>query len=130
MASKDFFNSADAIIAIDARGFLFASSIAIINSLPLILARKPGKLPGDLISSEYNLEYGTNSLSIQKNSIANYEKFVIVDDLLATGGTLNCVSQILKEKDKEILGISVVIELKDLKGRDLFEFPVESELQL
>jgi len=130
MASKDFFNKADAIIAIDARGFLFASSIAIINSIPLILARKPGKLPGTLISSEYELEYGANSLSIQKDSISSYEKFVIVDDLLATGGTVNCVTQILKEKHKEILGLSIVIELKDLRGRDLFEFPVESELQL
>ena len=55
---------------------------------------------------------------------------MIVDDLLATGGTVNCVTQILKEKHKEILGLSIVIELKDLRGRDLFEFPVESELQL
>ena len=128
MASQPIFNKADAIIAIDARGFIFGSGISLELKKPLIVARTPGKLPGSLITKKYNLEYGNNSLSIQKDSIDMFQKFVIVDDLLATGGTVNCVHSIIKNAGKEVEGLSVVIELSNLKARDQFLFPVFSEV--
>ena len=95
---------------------------------PLVVARKPGKLPGQLYEKNYSLEYGNSSLSIQKDAINLCDRFVIVDDLLATGGTIKCVEEILKNAGKKIEGISVVIELNDLKAKDRFSIPVYSEL--
>jgi len=128
MSSAKLFKNCDCIIAVDARGFIFGTAIAINIDKPLIMARKPGKLPGDLAEKSYNLEYGMNSLSIQKELISKYNNFAIVDDLLATGGTVDCISQILKESNKNTVGLSVVIELEFLKGRERFSFPVSSEM--
>ena len=128
MSSSEMILNSDAIIAIDARGFVFGSAISFKIQKPLILARKPGKLPGELITKSYSLEYGENSLSIQKSSIKNFKKFSIVDDLLATGGTAKSVAEILMSQEKEILGLSVVVELGDLNGRDKLGFPVISEI--
>ena len=128
MSSNDVLRNSDAIIAIDARGFIFGSAISFNLSKPLIVARKPGKLPGELISKSYNLEYGSNSLSIQEKSLSEYQTFFIIDDLLATGGTINCVKDILNTKGKTITGLSVVIELKDLNAKSKFNFPVESQI--
>ena len=120
--------AADAILAVDARGFLFGSSLALKSFKPLVVARKPDKLPGEIISNNYSLEYGTNSLSIQKDSIKDYESFLIVDDLLATGGTVESVSKLLYSQDKKITGLSIVIELSELNGREKFNFPVISRI--
>jgi len=128
MSSSKILKNSEAIISIDARGFVFGSAIALQSSKPMIVARKPGKLPGDLVTEKYNLEYGENSLSIQKKSLKKYNSFVIVDDLLATGGTVNCVANILSRNDKEILGLLTVVELVTLKGRSKFNFPVESSI--
>ena len=128
MSSSEMILNSDAIIAIDARGFVFGSAISIKIQKPLILARKPGKLPGELITKSYSLEYGENSLSIQKSSIKNFKKFSIVDDLLATGGTAKSVSEILMSQEKEILGLSVVVELGDLNAREKIGFPVISQI--
>ena len=128
MSMSTIFKNADAILAIDARGFIFGTAISLFLSKPMIVARKPGKLPGDLIEKSYDLEYGKNSLAIQKDSIRKYKSFAIVDDLLATGGTVKCVSEMLKEFNKEVSGLSVVIELGELQGRDKLKFPVESQL--
>ncbi len=128
MSSSEIFKDSDAIISIDARGFIFGTAISIKLSKPMIVARKPGKLPGDILTKSYKLEYGTNSLSIQKRAIEKYQSFGIVDDLLATGGTAKCVSEILKEADKEIRGLSVVAELSEFNAKDLLPFPVESEI--
>ena len=129
MSSSDIIKEADAIISIDARGFIFGSAISLQASKPMIYARKPGKLPGELIQKTYNLEYGVNSLSIQKKSLERFKSFAIVDDLLATGGTVKCVSNLLESQDKQVTGLLVVVELKDLGGRLKFQFPVESSLQ-
>ena len=126
MASSQIFKEADAIIAIDARGFIFGSGIALELSKPMIVARKPGKLPGSLFSESYDLEYGNNSLSVQKDAVNIYENIAIVDDLLATGGSAKCVSNILHSAGKQITGLSVVIELDELQGRTKLPFPVES----
>ena len=128
MSNNEICKKAEAIISIDARGFIFGTALSFLTSKPMIVARKPGKLPGNLISKSYSLEYGENSLSIQKESLKNYNNFLIVDDLLATGGTVICVANILKEQKKDVIGLSVVIELSDLKARDKLSFPVESEL--
>ena len=128
MSSSKILKNSEAIISIDARGFVFGSAIALQSSKPMIVARKPGKLPGDLVTEKYNLEYGENSLSIQKKSLKKYNSFVIVDDLLATGGTVGCVANILSRNDKEILGLLTVVELVNLKGRSKFNFPVESSI--
>jgi len=128
MSSNDVLRKSDAIIAIDARGFIFGAAISFHLSKPLVVARKPGKLPGEIISKSYNLEYGSNSLSIQEKLITKYKTFFIIDDLLATGGTVNCVAEIINSKGKQITGLSVVIELKDLDARSKFNFPIESQV--
>ena len=128
MSHSQIIKNAEAIISIDARGFIFGSAIAMQTSKPMIVARKPGKLPGELLEENYNLEYGENSLSIQKNAMQKYNSFAIVDDLLATGGTVNCVSKILKSKNKEVAGLLVVVELAKLDGRLKLNFPIESSI--
>ena len=130
MASSEIIKKSDAIIAIDARGFIFGSTISMHLCKPMVVARKPGKLPGELLEKSYELEYGTNSLSIQKDAIKEFKSFAIVDDLLATGGTVDCVSKMLIEEEKKIMGLSVVIELKDLNGRKKLPFPVDSQIIL
>ena len=124
-----FFKNTDAIVAIDSRGFIFGSAIAKITKKPLILARKKNKLPGLVIERNYGLEYGNDQLCLQESAIAPFKKFVIVDDLLATGGTAKCVIDMLKSKNTEILALSVVVELTFLKGSKNLEIPVYSEVK-
>ena len=128
MANSKIVKDAEAIISIDARGFIFGSAISIQASKPMIVARKPGKLPGELVTKKYSLEYGENSLSIQKKALKKYNSFAIIDDLLATGGTVNCISELLNNNDKKVVGLLVVVELMKLNGRKRFEFPVESSI--
>ena len=130
MSSNQFLKDAEAIISIDARGFIFGSAVALESSKPMIVARKPGKLPGKILTREYDLEYGKNSLSIQSNALKKFKSFVIVDDLLATGGTVNCVSRLLQDQRKEILGLLTVVEIKKLNGRMNLDFPVQSIISL
>mgnify|MGYP001477652754 CR=1 FL=1 len=126
MASSEIIKNAEALISIDARGFIFGSAISFQASKPLIFARKPGKLPGMLTQKKYSLEYGNNSLSIQKNCLKKFKSFAIIDDLLATGGTVKCVTELIKENNREVTGIVVVVELEKLKGRYEIELPIES----
>tara|TARA_A100001388_G_C28457099_1_gene351410 strand:- start:1 stop:513 length:513 start_codon:yes stop_codon:yes gene_type:complete len=128
MSSSQVIKNAEAIISIDARGFIFGSAISLQASKPMIVARKPGKLPGELFEEKYSLEYGENSLSIQKKALQRYNSYAIVDDLLATGGTVNCVANILKSKNKKIAGILVVVELLKLKGRSKLNLPIEASI--
>ena len=94
----------------------------------MIVARKPGKLPGELVEKNYSLEYGENTLSIQKKALQKYSSYAIVDDLLATGGTVNCVSKILEGFHKEVTGIVVVVEIIKLKGKLKLNIPIESSI--
>ena len=128
MASSQEIQDSDAILAIESRGFIFGSAIAFHSGKPMIVARKPNKLPGKLIMKKYDLEYGTNILTVQKKSIEKYRKFNIVDDVLATGGTAKCVSDLLLSANKEITGYSIVVELKQLNGRKKLIGPVNSQL--
>ena len=128
MSSSQIIKNAEAIISIDARGFIFGSAISLQALKPMVVARKPGKLPGELLEENYNLEYGENSLHIQKSALRKYNSFAIVDDLLATGGTVNCVSNILKKQNRKVTGLLVVVELIKLEGRTKLDFPVESSI--
>ena len=130
MSSSDIINNAEAIISIDARGFIFGSAISLQTSKPMIVARKPGKLPGELIEKKYNLEYGENTLSVQKKALNKYSSYAIVDDLLATGGTVDCVSKILQSKNKKVTGVLVVVDLIKLENKLNLNFPVESIITL
>jgi len=128
MASSKGIQDSDAILAIEARGFIFGSAIAFHSCKPMIVARKPNKLPGKLIMKKYDLEYGSNTLTIQKAAIEKYQKFSIVDDVLATGGTAKCVTDLLVSAGKEIAGYSMVLEIKTLNGRKNLSKPVNSQL--
>ena len=129
MSENEIIKNCEAIASIDARGFIFGSPIAFNTGKPMVVLRKPGKLPGELITNNYELEYGRNSLSIQKSSIENFSSFAIVDDLLATGGTANCAISLLKSLNKEITGISVVAELVNLKARQNLKMNVVSQIK-
>ncbi len=129
MSRYPFYKKTDAIVAIDARGFIFGSAIAKTTKKPLILARKKNKLPGSLINKSYGLEYGQDNLSIQLSAIKDLKKFVIVDDLLATGGTAKSVYEMLKSQKKDILALSVVVELQFLKGIENIDLPVYAEVR-
>ena len=130
MSSSEIIKNAEALISIDARGFIFGSAISLQASKPMIVARKPGKLPGEVLKEEYSLEYGKNSLSIQRKALKRYNSYAIIDDLLATGGTVDCVANLLKSNNKDIKGLLVVIELIELKGRSKLNFPIESSIKL
>ena len=130
MSENEIIKNCEAIASIDARGFIFGSSIAFNTGKPMVVFRKPGKLPGELITANYELEYGKNSLSIQKSSIGNFNSFAIVDDLLATGGTAGCAISLIKKLNKEITGISVVAELVNLKARQNLKVDIDSQIKL
>ncbi len=130
MSSNHVIQNSEAIISIEARGFIFGSAISLQACKPMIVARKPAKLPGELVQDNYNLEYGKSSLSIQKESLKRFDSFAIVDDLLATGGTIKCVDNLVKRSNKKVSGCLTVIELLDLKGRNELDFAVESILKI
>ena len=130
MSQSSFLSESDALIAIDARGFIFGTAIATMIKKPLILARKPGKLPGEVLEESYSLEYGSNTLCIQKESIQEYKSFSIIDDLLATGGTAKCVEKLLTDQSKIVRGLSVVVELTALEGYKNLGCEVSSQVKL
>ena len=96
---------------------------------PIIFARKPGKLPGELISNTYDLEYGSNTLCLQKDSLDGFDKFCIIDDLLATGGTAASVEELILSQNKSVTGLVVVVELSSLAGREKFKSEVSSVIK-
>ena len=130
ISSNKLIKNAEAIISIEARGFIFGSAISLQASKPMLVARKPGKLPGKLIKENYDLEYGKNSLSIQKEAIKKFNSYVIVDDLLATGGTIQCVANLIRKSGKDVYGSVTVVELIELNGRSRFDFPMDSLISL
>lgn len=107
----------DVIVGPDARGFLFGTPTAAMLKKPFIMVRKPGKLPGKVISREYDLEYGNNILQIQAGFIKKGQTVAIVDDVLATGGTIKAITKLLKEQGAIIKKVIILLELTDLNGR-------------
>ena len=130
MASSEKIQNCDTILSIDARGFIFGSSIALVSKKPMIVARKPNKLPGRLIQKEYDLEYGKSALAIQKKALKKYQNICIIDDVLATGGTAKCVQEMVESEGKEVLGFLMVIELTSLNGVKRLTKPVESIIKM
>lgn len=108
----------DYIVGPEARGFLFGAAVAYALGVGFIPVRKPGKLPGETYAYEYELEYGTDTLEIQKDALKNGKKVAIIDDLLATGGTVNATAKLLESMGAEIVSMEFVIELTDLNGRE------------
>lgn len=108
------------VVGIEARGFLLASAIAYRIGAGLVPARKIGKLPRATEIEDYQLEYGKASIEIHKDAFTHNARALIVDDVLATGGTLQAVVKILEKMSVEIVGISVLSEIVELKGRDKF----------
>lgn len=109
------------IIGVDARGFLFAAPVADRLGVGLIPVRKPGKLPYQTRRESYDLEYGTNTLEIHVDAIAPGERVVVVDDLLATGGTVAAATKLIRALGGEVAGAAFVVELGFLGGRALLE---------
>jgi len=117
----------DKVVGIEARGFIFGGVLAYKLGCGFVPARKPGKLPYRTIREEYTLEYGTNSLEVHEDSIKPGERVLIVDDLLATGGTALAAARLAEKLGGEVAGIEFLIELGFLHGRDkLAKYPVNS----
>ncbi|MFH1406352.1 MAG: adenine phosphoribosyltransferase [Nanoarchaeota archaeon] len=106
------------IAGIESRGFIFGAALARELNLPFILIRKLGKLPGEKISQEYELEYGTDKIEIHKDSIHLGDKVLVIDDLLATGGTMLAACRLVERLNGDVVGIAFVVDLPDLKGKE------------
>ncbi|MCK4761334.1 MAG: adenine phosphoribosyltransferase [Candidatus Aminicenantes bacterium] len=130
MVEKYHDKEVDKIVGIESRGFIFGSVAAYLLGCGFVPARKPGKLPAETISEDYTLEYGKNTLEIHVDGIKPGEKVVIMDDLLATGGTARAVAKLVEKLKGEILGMEFLIELEFLKGIEkLPGYPVTSYIK-
>lgn len=117
----------DAIVGAEARGFMFGGALAYALGLPFVPVRKPGKLPAATLAQTFELEYGTDTLEIHKDALNPGERVVLIDDLLATGGTMEAVINLVRKLDAEIVEIAFVVELPPLKGRErLHGIPVHT----
>jgi adenine phosphoribosyltransferase len=107
----------EVVLAVEARGFVIGTAVATATGRPLILARKQGKLPGPLHRAEYDLEYGSAVLTIQHGAVATGAKVLVVDDVLATGGTLAAAARLVEEAGGTVSGFGVLLDLEALGGR-------------
>ena len=117
MAERFADTDLDSIVGIESRGFIFAAPIAYKLGIPLVPARKQGKLPYETNSVSYELEYGSDSIEVHVDAILRGHRVLIVDDLIATGGTLSATAELIERSGGSVAGIGVVIELSDLNGR-------------
>jgi len=108
----------DKVVGIESRGFIFGAPLAYMLGCGFILVRKPGKLPAEVVSEEYALEYGTDKIEIHKDAIKKGDKVLLIDDLLATGGTMAAARNLVKKLGAEVVECTFVVELVDLKGRE------------
>ena len=111
----------DLIVGPEARGFIFGVPVAYALGVGFVPVRKKGKLPGETIGINYGLEYGTDTLEIHKDAIKKGQRVAVVDDLLATGGTIDAVTKLIEDVGGEIVSVDFVIELTGLNGRDKLE---------
>jgi len=120
--SEHYLNSGiDLVLGIEARGFIFGPALAYRLNAGFVPIRKPGKLPAETVKWTYELEYGKDTLEIHKDAIRPGQRVIIVDDLLATGGTANACVQLAKSLGANIAGMGFVVELDFLQGRNKFE---------
>ena len=113
----------DILAGIESRGFLVAAPLALKLGLGLVMVRKEGKLPGETISYEYDLEYGTDTLQIQADAVRPGARVVLVDDVLATGGTMKAAAELFEKVEANVAGAACIIELTFLKGREKLSMP-------
>lgn len=117
----------DKVVVIESRGFIFGTPMAYELNAGVVPVRKPGKLPAETLTEEYELEYGTNTLQIHTDAVNPGERVIIVDDLLATGGTVEASIRLVEKLGGVIVGVSVLAELLELNGRDRIQgYPVHS----
>ncbi|MGL5803856.1 MAG: adenine phosphoribosyltransferase, partial [Xenococcaceae cyanobacterium] len=120
----------DYIVGMESRGFIFASPLAYQLQAGFIPVRKRGKLPAAVHSIEYELEYGTDTLEMHQDALKNGSKVLIVDDLIATGGTAKATAELIEKIGSQVLGFGFIIELKDLDGRQkLPDLPIISLIE-
>ncbi|HLB25338.1 MAG TPA: adenine phosphoribosyltransferase [Nitrospirota bacterium] len=106
------------VVGIESRGFILGAPLAYTLGAGFIPVRKPGKLPSDIFEAKYELEYGTDTLTIHQDAITPGQRVLVVDDLLATGGTMAATLDLLKQLGAVVVGVAVLIELAELKGRE------------
>lgn len=111
----------DKIVAIESRGFIIGAPLAYLLNLGLVLIRKPGKLPAETINQDYELEYGTDRIEVHLDAIEKGEKVLIVDDLIATGGTAEAAVRLVQKMKGDIVECCFIIDLPDIGGRDRLE---------
>jgi adenine phosphoribosyltransferase len=121
LASHYIERKVDLVLGIEARGFIFGPALAYRLNAGFVPVRKPGKLPAAVARVSYDLEYGSDALEIHKDAIQPGERVVLVDDLLATGGTMEATVKLVKQLGGEIVGLAFAVELDFLKGRDRFK---------
>ena len=119
----------DVVAGAESRGFLFGVPLSLKLNKPFVLIRKPNKLPRDVYSESYNLEYGSSSLEMHKDAIQPNQRVLIIDDLLATGGTVGAIERLIKRANGVVAGSAFLVELKDLNGRQKLEGQVHSILK-
>lgn len=112
---------AEVIVGPESRGFIFGCPVSTELGIGFVPVRKPGKLPRETVSLKYDLEYGSNELHMHKDGIKPGQKVLVVDDLLATGGTVDATCKMIEQMGGEVCGCAFLIELEDLKGRDLLK---------
>jgi adenine phosphoribosyltransferase len=121
------FSNIDIVAGIESRGFIFGAPVAYALGVGMVPVRKPGKLPRATASVDYALEYGTNTLQLHRDAVSPGQRVLIVDDVLATGGTAAATAALIEELGAEVAGIAVLIELTALGGRQkLGDFPLVS----
>jgi adenine phosphoribosyltransferase len=108
----------DAVAGIESRGFIFGAPLALALNVGFVPVRKLGKLPGETLRAEYSLEYGTNTVEVQKDAIKPGQRVLIVDDLLATGGTAAAAAELVEKLGGDVAGVAVMVELGFLEGRE------------
>ncbi len=108
----------DRVVGIESRGFIFAPTLAYHLNAGFVLVRKKGKLPAETISASYDLEYGQDVLEMHKDAIEPGQRMLIVDDLIATGGTAAATAQMVRELKGEVVALAFIVELESLKGRE------------
>lgn len=130
MANRYRGQCVDVVVGAESRGFIFGTAVACALSAGFVPVRKPGKLPHTTVQCSYELEYGTDALHMHSDAILKDQRVVLIDDLLATGGTLKACAKMVEQVGGKIIGITVLIELLDLAGREkLAPYPVHSVLQ-
>jgi adenine phosphoribosyltransferase len=116
----------DLLVGIESRGFLVAAPLAYELGRGFAMVRKKGKLPGKTVRFTYDLEYGTDTLEIQEDAVASGQRVVVLDDLVATGGTMQAAIDLVRQRGGEVVGAGCVIELNFLRGRDRIDVPFTS----